>query len=82
MIYGHQIKLGDAGATLATVLLSDSSNYCTVSSVAAPPRHPGSSISNTSNVPCWCARVWLCDTTRTCTSSHIAIGAWCVRVNV
>ena len=44
-----------------TVLLSVI--YCTVSSVAAPPRHPTPSISNTSvNVPRWCARVWFRDT--------------------
>ena len=36
-----------AGATLATVQFSATSNYCTVSSVAAPPRHPAPSISNT-----------------------------------
>ena len=34
------IILGGAGATLGIVLLSASSSYCTVSSVAAPPRHP------------------------------------------
>ena len=49
-------ELGGAGATLATVLWSDTSNYCAVSSVAAPPRHPAPSISNTSIVPRGCAR--------------------------
>jgi len=39
------------------VLLKISVVYCAVSSVAAPPRHPAPSISNTSNVPRWCARV-------------------------
>ena len=47
--------IGRLGATLVTVLLSV--GYCTVSSVAAPPRHPVPSISNTSvTVPRWCAR--------------------------
>ena len=40
--------MGGAGATLATVLWSDTSSYCAMSSVAAPPRHPAPSISNTS----------------------------------
>ena len=42
------IILGGSGATLGTVLLSASSSYCTVSSVAAPPRHSAPSISNIS----------------------------------
>ena len=44
----HNIRIfvSGAGATLATVQFSASSNYCTVSSVAAPPRHPAPSISN------------------------------------
>ena len=42
--------MGGAGATLATVLWSDTSSYCAMSSVAAPPRHPAPSISNTRDV--------------------------------
>ena len=58
-------ELGGAGATLATVLWSDTSSYCAMSSVAAPPRHPAPSISNTS-VMYWMYRVgareWFRDT--------------------
>ena len=65
-----KIKLGGAGATLATVLWSGTSSYCAMSSVAAPPRHPAPSISNTSvmywmySVPWWCARAWFRDSSR------------------
>ena len=61
-------KLGWLGVTLVTVNVLLSVVYCAVSSVAAPPRHPAPSISNTSNVTRWCARVWFRDMSRTCTS--------------
>ena len=70
--------MGGAGATLATVLWSGTSSYCEMSSVAAPPRHPAPSISNTS-VMYWMYRVGarecgfaiLVRVSRTCTSSRI-----------
>ena len=90
----HCIILEGAGATLATVLWSDTSNYCAVSSVAAPPRHPAPSISNTSNVrvgaretnvPCWCARVWFRDMSwvvRVLASSRVKIYLTCARSTI
>ena len=40
ILYLVLMILGGAGATLATVLLSATSSYCTVSSVAAPSCGP------------------------------------------